>query len=158
MVDALRQLRAMFATVDEMHRVIDVEDIACGFVKGGAVRVARNDAQARRQREEIEHHRNLGLTEDEVRLLDADAARALCNATDVRSGIFLAACASVDPARLVRGPAEACERRGVTDHERIEVTAIKDRRVTTAHGTVRADVAVRATEAYTRDLPDERRR
>ncbi len=157
MVDALRQLRAMFATVDEMYRVIAAEDIDCGFAKGGAVRVARNDAQARRQRDEIKHHRSLGLTEAEVQLLDPDAARALCNATDVRSGIFLSACASVDPARLVRGLAEACERRGVTIHERTEVTAIEDRRATTAHGTVRADVVVRATEAYTRDLPNERR-
>lgn len=157
MADALRQLRAMFATVDEMARVIDAEQIDCGFTKGGSVRLARNEAQARRQREEIDHHRGLGLTDDEVRLLDADGARAVCNATDVRSGIFLSACASVDPARLVRGLAAACERRGVTIHERTAVTAIEDRRVTTDHGTIRAEVVVRATEAYTRDLPGERR-
>jgi glycine/D-amino acid oxidase-like deaminating enzyme len=157
MPEALRQVRAMFATVDEMRRVIDAEGIDCGFARGGAVRVARNDAQARRQRAEIEHHRDLGLTEEEVRLLDADAARAMCNASEVRGGIFLSACASVDPARLVRGLADACERRGITIHEQTEVTAIQDRRVTTNHRTVRADVVVRATEAYTRDLPGERR-
>ncbi len=154
---ALRQIRAMAATVDEMQRVIAAEGIECGFVKGGAIRVARNDAQHGRQVDEIAHHRSLGLTADEVRLLDADEARAKCNATDVRGGIFLPACASVDPARLVRGLAEVCEQRGVTIHEATEVTAIGERSVTTAHGTVTADVVVRATEAYTRDLPGERR-
>ena len=154
---ALRQIRAMFATVDEMQRVIEEEGINCGFAKGGAVRVARNEAQRRRQVDEIEHHRSLGLTEDEVRLLDADEARAKCNATDVRGGIFLPACASVDPARLVRDLADVCERRGVTICETTDVTAIGERVVSTAHGTVAADVVVRATEAYTRDLPGERR-
>jgi glycine/D-amino acid oxidase-like deaminating enzyme len=53
--------------------------------------------------------------------------------------------------------AEVCERRGVTICEATDVTAIGERTVTTAHGTVTADVVVRATEAYTRDLPGERR-
>ena len=41
--------------------------------------------------------------------------------------------------------------------ENTAVTAIEPHRVRTAHGTVRADVVVRATEAYTRTLAGERR-
>ncbi len=154
---ALRQARALFATVDEMRRVIEAEGIDCGFAHGGALRMARNDPQAQRQRAEIEHHRALGFTEDEVRLLDADEARSMCNATEVRSAIVLAAGAALDPARLVRGLADVCAQRGVTIYEDTEVTGIDDRCVRTAAGAVRADVVIRATEAYTRDLPGERR-
>ena len=53
------------------------------------------------------------------------------------------------PARLVRGLAAAVERRGVRIHERTPVTAIEPGRAVTDHGTVRADVVVRATEGYT---------
>jgi glycine/D-amino acid oxidase-like deaminating enzyme len=41
--------------------------------------------------------------------------------------------------------------------EQTPVTAIGDRRVETAAGTIRAEAVVRATEAYTRDLPGARR-
>ena len=46
---------------------------------------------------------------------------------------------------------------GVTIYERTAVTAIEPGRVRTAHGAVRADVVVRATEAFTVDLPGLRR-
>ena len=169
---ALRQLRAMFATVDDMQRTIAAEGIDCGFAKGGALRLARSRPQAKRQREEIDHHRSLGLTEDEVRLLTADEARAMCAATDVVGGIHLPACAALDPARLVRGLADVVERRGVTIHEQTTAAlAATTSSTTPPHripcrrtgasdavvGTVTADVVVRATEAYTRDLDGERR-
>jgi glycine/D-amino acid oxidase-like deaminating enzyme len=154
---ALRQLRAMFDAVDEIGRVAEREEIACGYVKGGTVRWARNGAQAERQRVEVEHHRSLGVTDDELRLLSAGDAREIGNATDVRGGVFLAASAALDPARLVRGIASVVAQRGVAVYEQTEVTALEANRVQTAGGTVSADVIIRATEAYTRDLPGERR-
>jgi glycine/D-amino acid oxidase-like deaminating enzyme len=154
---ALRQLRAVFDAVDEIGRVAAREQIECGYAKGGTIRWARNQAQVNRQRAEIEHHRSLGITDDEVRLLTGDEARAIGNATDVRSGILHVPSAAVDPARLVRGLARVVAERGVTIHEGTAVTAIDDRRVHTAGGRVTAEVVIRATEAYTRDLPGERR-
>src|SRR5262249_23104450 len=53
------------------------------------------------------------------------------------------------PARLVRGLADAVERRGVRVHEQTAVTHIEHDAVRTRHGRVRAEVVVRATEAYT---------
>jgi len=66
--------------------------------------------------------------------------------------------ARVDPARLARGLADACERLGVTIHERTAATAIGPRRVSTPHGTVTADVVLQATEAYSVELPGQRLR
>ncbi|BAN01994.1 NAD(P)/FAD-dependent oxidoreductase [Ilumatobacter coccineus] len=155
--DAHRLELAVFDAVDEIGRVARREGIECGYAKGGNIRLARTRPQAERQRAEVEHARRAGIGDEHLRLLDADEARRHCAATDVRSGIFFAPCAALDPARLVRGLADTVEQRGVTIHEDTAVTAIDGRRVVTERGTIRADVTVRALEAYTRDLAGERR-
>ena len=154
---SLRLARAIFDSVDEIGRVAAAEGIDCGYHKGGVIRFARNSPQAERQAAEVAHHHELGLNEDEVRLLSADEALTHARATGVRSGILYAPCAAVDPARLVRGLAEAVERRGATIVEQTAAIAIEPGRVLTDRGTVRAEVVVRATEAYTRDLRGRRR-
>lgn len=148
---------AGFDAVDEIGRVVAREGIECGYVKGGNIRLARTTPQADRQRAEVEEAHAHGLTDDHLRLLDPDEARSFCNATDVRSGIFFAPCASLDPGRLVRGLADLVERRGVSIYDGTTVSSIDDRQVVTDRGTVRADVTVRALEAYTRDLQGARR-
>ena len=155
---ALRLERAAFDAVDEIGRVAAAEGIDCGYAKGGNIRLARTQPQADRQRVEVETARAHGFTEDEIRLLGPDDARAHLHAPDVRSGIFFAPCASLDPGRLVRGLADVVEGRGVAVYEQTTVESIGDREVVTDRGTVRADVTVTATEAYTRDLAGERRR
>ena len=154
---SLRLCRAVFDSVDEIGHVCRTESIDCGYQKGGVIRLARNEPQAKRQAAEVAHHHELGLTSDEIRLLRADEARNFASATEVRSGIFFAACAAVDPARLVRGLAQANERRGATIYERTSVVALEPQQVHTTRGVVRAEVVVRATEAYTRDLRGRRR-
>jgi glycine/D-amino acid oxidase-like deaminating enzyme len=57
----------------------------------------------------------------------------------------------------VRGLADVVEAAGVRIVEDTPVTKIESRRLHTAGGVVRADVVVRSTEAYTRDLAGERR-
>lgn len=155
--EAVRQLRAVFDSVDEIGRVTSTEGIDCGYAKGGWIRLARSAPQADRQREEIAHERQLGFTEQDIRLLEPDEARKYLNGSDVRGGIWFAHCASVDPARLVRGLAETVEALGVQIVEDTPATAITDGRVETPHGVVAAEMIVRATEAYTRNLAGERR-
>jgi len=79
-------------------------------------------------------------------------------ATRVRGATYTPDCAAIHPARLVRGLAEAAERRGVVVHERTPATAIEPGRVVTHHGILRAEHVIRATEGYTRSLAGERRR
>ena len=154
---SLRLARAIFDSVDEIGRVTKAEGIECGYHKGGTIRWARNAPQARRQAAQVAHDHKLGLNTDEIRLLSAEEAREHGRATGVLSGIFYAPCAAVDPARLVRGLAEAVERHGAKIHEQTAAVAIEPGQVLTDRGTVRAEVVVRATEAYTRDLRGRKR-
>ena len=155
--EAMRLVRAVFDAVDEIGRVAESEGIDCDYAKGGTIRLARNAPQEKRQREEIDELRTQGFTPEEIRLLDAAEARRYLNATDVRSGILLGPSAALDPAKLVRGLAEVVEAAGVAIYEQTTVSELAPRRVHTDHGTVSADVIVRATEAYTRDLRGQRR-
>ncbi len=155
--EALRQARAVFDTVDEVGRIAALEGINCDFAKGGTIRLARNAPQAKRQVDEIAEARSEGFTEEEIRLLSTDEARGMLNATEVRSGIFFAATAALQPAKLVRGLASVVEAAGVKIFEETAVLSVEDRAIQTNQGRVKAQSIVRATEAYTRDLAGERR-
>jgi glycine/D-amino acid oxidase-like deaminating enzyme len=154
---AVAQHRAMQGAVDEVGTVAAAEGIDCHFAKGGTVVAARNAVQLARARAEVAEHRGWGFGEDDIVLLDADEARTRLRASDVLGATYTPHCAAIHPARLARGLARAVERRGVTVHEHTPVTAIEPHTAVTAHGRVRADVVVRATEGFTARLPGLRR-
>lgn len=150
---AHRFLGELSDTVDEVGRVAEREGIDCHYAKGGTIRLARNPAQLARQVEEVEHHqRSFGLTDDDLRLLDADEARAHLDATGIIGGLYFAHTAALHPVRLVRGLGEVVERLGGTIAEQTTATAIETGQVVTDRGTIRADVVVRALEGYTATL------
>ncbi len=152
-----RMRLAMQQTVDEVGRVVDAEAIGCRFAKGGTVVLARNRAQLDRARQEVAHARSQGIGEEDLQLLSPAEAGATVRATGIYGGTYTPHCAAVDPARLVRGLAEAVERRGVTVYEGTEVRSVGGGTVETARGRVRTGVAVRATEGYTPTLQGEGR-
>lgn len=145
--------RAIQATVDEVGRVVEREGIECDFVKGGSLTAAQSEVELARLRASVADDHAWGLGPDDVTLLDA---AELERRVRVRGGIgaaFTPHCARVQPARLVRGLAEAAERAGATIHERTPVTAVEPHRARTPFGDVSARWVVRATEAYTVALP-----
>jgi glycine/D-amino acid oxidase-like deaminating enzyme len=144
---------AMFDTVDEVGRVAAAEGIDCHFRKGGTISLARTAVQLERAKAAIADERSWGFGEEHFRFLEADEAREVLGATDVLGATYTPHCASIHPARLVRGLAQAVERRGVTIHEGTKVTAIEPGVVRTERGDVRARRIVRATEAWTSQLP-----
>jgi glycine/D-amino acid oxidase-like deaminating enzyme len=154
---ALAQHRAMRETVDEVARATAAEGIDAHVVKGGTISLARNPAQLRRARAEVEDARAWGRDETDVRLLDRAEARRILDGSGTLGGTFTPDCAVVHPGRLVRGLASAVERRGVRIHEQTRVTSIEPGRVRTTHGTVRAETVIRATEGYTAGLAGQRR-
>lgn len=155
---ALAQQRAMRDTVDEVLRVIDEERIHAQARKGGTVVVARSVAQLRRAEAEVAHARSWGRGEDDLVLLDEAAARARLDATHTVGGTYTPDCAVLHPARLVRGLAQVVESLGATVYEQTRVRSIQAGAVHTDHGTVRAEVTVRATEGYTAVLEGMHRR
>jgi glycine/D-amino acid oxidase-like deaminating enzyme len=145
---AVAMYRTLAATVDEVGRVARAEGIDCDFAKGGTITLARSPAQLRRARSAH------GLDET---FLDADAARAICGATDVLGGTYSPHCAALQPAALVRGLAAAVARHGVEIHERTRAQRVRPHEVVTDRGVVRAEFVVRALEGYTATLPESRR-
>ncbi len=160
---AIRQMRGLYDAIDDIGRVTDAEGIDCHYVHGGWIDMARSGPQAERIAAGVRARHALGLTDDDVRWVDADEARSFCNATEMVGGWFNSHVAAIHPSRLVRGLAEAVERLGGTIREQTAVAAIHpsngsdQTRVVTDRGTVRAEVVVRATEGYTRDLAGHRR-
>ena len=146
--------RAMESTVDEVGRVAAEEGIDCHYAKGGTLTLVRSPAQEVRARELAEAESAYGV---EVTWLSAAEARERCGATSVRGALFTPHCAAIHPGRLVRGLAEAVERRGVTVYEQTRALELRPGAVVTSRGTVRAPVVVRATEGYTPGLPGQRR-
>ena len=158
--------RAMESTVDEVGRVARVEGIDCHYAKGGTVTLARNPAQRVRAMAEVAEAQAFGL---DLEWLDAPAAGQRCGASGVLGATYTPHCAAIHPAGLVRGLARVVRGRGVRLFEQTRVTAIEPRPapagrdaspaiVRTDRGTVRAEVVVRATEAYTASLPSLHRR
>ena len=154
---ALAQHRAMRATVDEVSRVAAVEGIDAHVAKGGTIALARSRAQWSRARAEVAEARAWDRDEDDLRLLDRTEAAAILRGSGTVGATYTPDCAAIHPARLVRGLAEAVERRGVTIYERTRVQAIRPGRVQSERGDVRADTVLRATEGYTPTLRGEGR-
>lgn len=154
---ALRHMQALFESVDTVGDVALEEGIDCDYAKGGVLTIARKGFQDLYARQEVEHAKSLGLTDDDIRYLDGPQARAMLNATDVVSGVWHPHGAAIHPAKLVHGLASAAEQRGVTIHERTAVTGLTDGGATTTSGAVAAEMTVLATEGFGSTLPDRRR-
>jgi glycine/D-amino acid oxidase-like deaminating enzyme len=157
--DAVRRgERAMAEGVSEIGRVISDEGIDCGWLHSGSLLVATSAPQVARLRDAVERRRTFGMGEDDLRLLETPELAQRVRVRGARAASFTPHCGRVDPARLARGLALACERRGVVIYERTEAETIQPGRVCCTHGSLRADSVLRATEAFTVEQRGERRR
>ncbi len=154
--NALR--KAMEATVDEVGDVAAKEGIECDFAKGGTVEVCRNEVQLSKARAEIEEARSVGVGEEDLALLDEKRAREILDTRDVLGATYTPHCASLHPARLVRGLAAVVAARGPMIFEDTKVDEIAPHALRCGPHTVRAKAIVRATEGYTAALPRSSRR
>jgi glycine/D-amino acid oxidase-like deaminating enzyme len=155
--DAVRMQRAMNDTVTEVGRVVASDGIEADFAHGGTVSLARSPRQLDRARRMVQHARDWGFGEDDLRLADAREARATLDATDVLGAVLNPHCAALHPARLVRSLAERVEGLGARIMEQSPVSSIEPGRAVTSAGTVSAEVVVRATEGYSSALPGYKR-
>jgi glycine/D-amino acid oxidase-like deaminating enzyme len=145
--------QAIRDTVDEVGAVVERESIECGFHKGGSLHVAQTQLELQVVEARVKEDREWGWSDDDNQLLNAEQTAARVNVADAKGGRYTPCCARVQPAQLVHGLAEAAERLGVTIHEDSPVTTISPNNATTAQGAINAKFIVRATEAYTADLP-----
>ena len=148
--------RILNETVDEVIDVTRSEGIDADIVKGGNLEVARTDAQAVRLRAEFDEDRHWGV--DDAEMLSGSEAGQRIRVDHLVLGSFNPHCARVQPAKLVRGLADVCQRLGVTIYEQTPVTIISPGRAETPLGVVRAPIVLRATEGFTARMRGLRRR
>nr|WP_269329660.1 FAD-binding oxidoreductase [Kineosporia babensis] len=159
---ALAMRRAMNETVDEVGRVAAAEGIDCHFERGGTIELARSQVQLERVRAAVEADQKLGGV-DGYQLWDVVETGERLRADRVVGAGYTPNCARIQPAFLVRGLAEKVEQLGGLVLEQTAALEILPRssaggpRVRTARGTVRAEHVIRATEAWTSQLPGARR-
>ncbi|MGL5849916.1 MAG: NAD(P)/FAD-dependent oxidoreductase [Phycicoccus sp.] len=152
---ALALLAALRDTVDEVGRVDDAESLGSGYVKGGALSLARGPAQLDRARAAVAHDAAWGTG---TRWLDADQARERLAAPDALGATFTPHCARAHPRRLVDGLAGAVRRRGGTIVEGVRVIRAGGGIVLAQGGhRVSARSVVIATEAWTPQLAGHER-
>lgn len=155
--DAIRLQTAMNNTVGEMGDVLAREKIDCDWKHGGYVSVARNKAQAVRAQNEIASWQSWGFGDEHMRLLTPEEVSERITISNVFGGTYTPNCAAVQPVKLAAGLARAVTKLGVQIVEKTLVTEIHDRRLVTTHGTINADVIVRATEGFTAEFPQYHR-
>lgn len=155
---AVRLQRQMFDAVTEIGRVAQHESIDCHFEQAGALEVAVLPAQLKRLREELENMRGRGFSDKDCRWLSADETRSMLNIDRSLGGLLMSHCATIHPARLARGLAEAVEKRHIRLCEQTPVLEITGRQLHTPRGNVTAQSIVLATEGYTNTLPGQQRR
>ena len=149
--------RAMFDTVDEVGRVCQAENIDAHFAKGGSLNVATVPFQVDAQKRHVAHMHALGFDVDDYRWLDPQESNQRIGMTPNHGAVYFRHCASLHPARLVRGLADVVRRRGVRIYERTPISAIEPGIVHAPGGPIRADRVVRATEGYTDSIKGQRR-
>ncbi|WP_052666234.1 NAD(P)/FAD-dependent oxidoreductase [Nitriliruptor alkaliphilus] len=153
-VDELTRLGA--ANLRGLIEDVDRFAIDCDLHEAGVLDVATEGWQLDELAGAVDAHEAAG---EKVELLDRAGARALVDSPTYVGALHRPeAGATVDPGRLVRGLAAELDRRGVPVHEGTPVTEVAEDatgvRVRTPDGTVRADRAVLATNAYShRVLP-----
>ncbi len=145
--------RAMAATVDEVIRVTQAEGIDADILRVDNITVATNAPQMQRAREEYQFYLDWEMPPERLRMLSAEEAAKRINIANVKGGFIIRDMARVQPAKLVRGLAQAVERLGVRIYEGTAVTRFEKGRVETDRGTVRAPAIIRATEGFTAGFP-----
>jgi glycine/D-amino acid oxidase-like deaminating enzyme len=147
---------AMNGTVEEVIRVARAERIEADILPTDELMLATSPAQLSRLKAEVAHRRDWGEA-GRVREIGQDEARARVAVPGTLGGMIVSDVARIQPAKLVRGLAEAVERLGVRICEDSAVTEFAKGAVTTRAGRVLAPVILRCTEGFTAALPGLRR-
>ncbi|WP_137819749.1 FAD-binding oxidoreductase [Pseudomonas sp. 2FG] len=139
---------------DEVAAVLEREGIACDYRKAGVLYcAARYPEQETSLRQWLEHLYGQGLSEADYRWLSPAELSQQLRIANPFGAIHTPHCATIQPAKLVRGLARSVERMGVQLFEKSRVTDWQPGLIRTARGTVSARWVVPAVEGYAASLP-----
>ena len=143
-LEAAKELRAaMVSTVEEIGAIVAELNIDCDYQKSGTFNLIRSDAQNEKALAELKQASEFGV--DKLRLLESlDAPKA----TKSLGAVYDPACASIHPAKLVRGLAKSFIALGGEMFEKTEVKDFGPGRVQTSRGVFTGEFIVDALEGY----------
>ena len=149
--------RVMRGTVDEIIRVAEAEGIDADIHRTQLLSVACTPAQLERLRHEQAENAEWQVPEARNQLIGAAEVAQRIRVHNAKGALLTDHVARIQPAKLVRGLADAVERLDVTIYEQTPVTQIAPGMVTTTRGRIRASRIVRATEGFTHHIPGNER-
>jgi glycine/D-amino acid oxidase-like deaminating enzyme len=152
----LEMVKALEATVGEISTVCAAEGIDADILPSEELMVATNLAQMARIKSTVADHIHWGNAH-RVRTLSAAEAAQRVSVPGVLGAMVVTGMTRIQPAKLVRGLAEAVERRGATIFEDTEVLSYAKGEVITRGGSIRAPIILRCTEGFTAGLPGHKR-
>lgn len=139
---------------DEVAEVVAREGIDCDLRKGGVLYcAARYPEQETRLRDYLKELRALGLSEEDYRWLAPSELAEQLRMANAYGALYSPHCATIQPAKLVRGLARCVEGMGVELYERSPVIDWQPGLIRTEQGRVTADWVVPAIEGYAASLP-----
>lgn len=138
---------------DEVARVLKKENIDCDYQKGGVLYVAaRYPEQTPRLKAFYDAFKTLGYEKSDHQWLEDQDLTNKINIKDAQAGIYSPHCASIQPAKLVRGLATTVEALDVSIYENSPVSHWKKGEMTANGHSVTADWIIPALEAYGAEL------
>jgi len=124
---------------DEVAQVLEREGIDCDYRKGGVLYcAARYPEQETNLRQYLDKLYAQGLNQDDYRWLDPAQLAQQIRLARPYGGIYAPHCATIQPAKLVRGLARAVERLGVPIYENSPVSHWQSGSLQTAKASVRS--------------------
>jgi glycine/D-amino acid oxidase-like deaminating enzyme len=152
----LEMARHLEGTVEEIIRVCEDQGIDADILRTDILMFAQNKAQMTRLTAEIAHQQHWGQSH-RVRPLTPEQIAQRISLPGALGGMALSGVARIQPAKLVRGLAEAVERAGAVIYEETAVTSYDKGEVVTPKGRVRAPIILRCTEGFTPGFPGHER-
>ena len=152
----LDMVAALATTVDEVIGVAEAEGIDADILRTDQLSIATHHAHMINLQRQLADHRAWG-DGHRIRELSAAEASARITIPGTLGGFAMSGMARVQPAKLVRGLAAACERLGVRIVEGTAVTEYSPGMVTTTKGLVKAPIILRATEGFTAGIKGHKR-
>ncbi|MBH1973588.1 MAG: FAD-dependent oxidoreductase [Rhodobacteraceae bacterium] len=154
--EVLDMVKELETTVPEIARICAEEGIDADIVPSEELMVATNPAQLVRMKEEIAHHQHWG-DGHRVRELSPQEVAQRISIPGVLGAMVVSGMTRVQPAKLVRGLAEACDRLGVRIAESTEVLSYDTGEIITPKSVVKAPIILRCTEGFTATIAGHKR-
>ena len=144
-------VEAFHGTVDEVIGAAEMEGINADIHRTQELAIATNTYQFQRLAPELKRLHHWG--DHRSRLESETQLRTRIAIPSARGALVTSGVARVQPAKLVRGLADAVARLGVTIYEATRAHEISKGQVITHQGRVACAVALKATEGYSAQLP-----